>query len=219
MAITQTQSPTDLDAPKVKVRPELANAPKPFRRKEATELMFFPAMIAGSMATGAYLTIYYLTLALLPRAYHGIYHNYPYGPWADRLDLSMVFGTLVHPPYPSLLNWFIGLILLGGGLATAGVAYGLLLAWVMEVSDAIKGTVFGVAQAVVVGGAMWALNGFQPAIMREALPDVGPFFIGWTFWADVQQVVCWAAYGLVLGVVYRKLQQVVLYARANKKRA
>ena len=219
MAITQAQVPNDLEALKVKVRPELLNAPKPFRRKEATELMFIPAMIAGSLATGAYLTLYYLTLALLPRACHGIYRNYPYGPWADRLDLSMVFGTLVHPPYPSLLNWFIGLILLGGGLATAGAAYGLLLAWVMEVSDAIKGTIFGVAQAVVVGGAMWALPGLQPAIMRNTLPDVGPFFLGWTFLAEIQQIVCWAAYGLVLGVVYRKLQQIILYARVSKKSA
>jgi hypothetical protein len=180
---------------------------RPFRRNQATRLRLVSAALCSVLATGVFFGFYYLTLGHLPRAMPGAYATSPVGVWADRLDLAQFTGTFINPPYPSLLNWWLGFIVLGGALTSLGVAYALLLSWATQVSTFVKGACFGVTLFFVTGFTLWLAVGFHPAVMRQTLPDTGFFLLGWTGWATLQLAVCWKLFGMTLGASYRIAQR------------
>jgi hypothetical protein len=165
---------------------------------------FFPAVFAGAAAALAFIVVYYLTLGLLPPVFSNPIPSalFPVPAWAYRMDLAQFLGSLVAPPYPTPFTWGLGLALMFGSLLGLAVVYALLLSWVQDRSDTIKGLVFGLANGVGLVFLISIANGLHPAIMRNALADTGAFMVGWSFWAPFQLLLPHAVYGAVLGNLY-----------------
>lgn len=179
---------------------------QPLRKYRVFRLHLVGAGFAATVAAVFFLVFYYLTLGLLPVAFDSWsapHSHYPFTAWAYRLDLSQWLGSFIVPPWPTGLTWWIGVALLFGSLVGAGVAYGVLLSWDLVSSSAGKGLGYGVLLFISMGMAMWVADGIQPAVMRDALPDVGFFFLGWSGWAALQVLCAFLLYGIVLGLLYR----------------
>lgn len=189
----------------------LIAAKRPTRKYRIYRLHLIGAGFAGTAAAVVFLLFYYLTLGLLPSAFDSWtapHTLYPFSAWAYRLDLAQWIGSFIVPPWPRELTWWIGVIVFFGALAGGGVAYALLLSWDLARSSIGKGIGFGIALYLTVGMTMWVADGLQPAVMRNALPDVGFFFFGWTGWATLQMLGAFLLYGIVLGLVYRMIAQI-----------
>jgi hypothetical protein len=181
----------------------------PMRTKRDTSVRYvrlFPVLVAGSVAALAFMAIYYLTLGLLPPVFSNPLSSalFPIPAWAYRLDLAQFFGSIIYPPYPTATTWVIGIIVMFGSLVSLAVVYAVLLSWVQERSDVLKGTVFGIANGVVLAFLLSIASGFHPAVMRNALEDPGAFMMGWSFWAPFQLLLAHAVYGAILGKMYAK---------------
>jgi len=176
----------------------------PFRIHQTHQVRLISAALSGAVAGLAALAVYYATLGLLPPATAYPTTNLPFSLWAHRFDLAQFAGTLLHPPYPTLLTWELGLGALFGTFVALGVVYAILLAWAWQASDTIKGVGFGVALGLGLLLLLTVANGVHPAIMRNALPDTGLLLLGWSFGATVQLILVHAVYGAVLGRLYRR---------------
>lgn len=176
----------------------------PSRRIAQHRVRLFAAAGAGAAAAVVFILIYYATLGLLPSAFAYPTTEYPVSAWAHRMDLAQFAGSLLHPPLPSPLTWWIGFAVLGGTLTGLGVVYAVLLAWSLQTSDPAKGAGFGVALFLGLGLTLSIANGFHPAIMRNTLPDTGLFLIGWSSWATLQLLIVHILYGALLGALYRR---------------
>lgn len=180
----------------------------PLRKYRIYRLHLFAAGFAGTLAALAFLLFYYLTLGALPVAldsWTSPHTAYPAAAWAARLDLAQFIGSLIVPPRPTALTWWIGIIILFASLVGAGIGYALILSWDLASSSAGKGLGYGLLLFLSMGLVMWGANGIQPAVMRAALPDVGFFFLGWSGWATLQALAAFLLYGIVLSAVYRSL--------------
>ncbi len=175
----------------------------PFRIHAAHQVRLIPAASSGAAAGLAALAVYYATLGLLPPATAYPTTTLPVSAWAHRFDLAQFAGTLLHPPYPTLLTWELGLAVLFGTFVALGVVYAILLAWASQSSDTRKGAGFGVAVGLGLLLLLTVANGLHPAIMRNALPDTGLALLGWSFGATLQLLLVHAVYGVVLGRLYR----------------
>ena len=108
---------------------------RPSRLIAAHRVRLFAAVGAGIAGTVVFLIGYYATLGLLPSAFAYPTTEYPVSAWAHRLDLAQFGGSLLYPPLPSPLTWWIGFVVLGGTLTTLGVVYAILLAWSLQDSS------------------------------------------------------------------------------------
>jgi hypothetical protein len=113
----------------------LAPPIRPIRLQEARRVRLFAAVGAGIGGSFVLLAAYYATLALLPSAFAYPATEYPVSAWAHRLDLAQFLGTLLYPPLPSALTWWIGLAALFGAFVSFGLVYAILLAWSLRSSD------------------------------------------------------------------------------------
>ena len=163
-----------------------------------TRVRLLPAAVSGFSSAVVFFAIYYITLGLLPPTSIPIGDYHPISAWDERLDISQFIGTILHPPYATHLTWWIGasclLILLTGG----GIAFRFLCAWGLVRATMPLGMIFGTALMFGITSAISLGSGFNPAVMRQALPDVGFFFLGWTGWALLQMILCFLAYGCTL---------------------
>jgi len=187
----------------------LAPPARPRRLLAARRLHLFAAIGAGMAASMILLLAYYATLGLLPPAFAYPATQYPNSAWADRLDLAQFVGTLLYPPVPTALTWWLGLAVWFGTLTALGVVYAFLLAWALQTSNAFHGLGFGAALFVGLALTLSIANGLHPAILRNALPDTGLFLLGWSALATVQLLAVHLLYGAVLGALYRR------FARAD----
>ncbi len=169
-----------------------------------TRIQPVPALGAGLAAGVVLLALYYATLGMLPLATAYPTTLFPVSLWAHRLDLSQWIGALALPPYPTPRTWGVGLMLWIGVLAGAGLAYAVLLAWSLQVSSAAKGLGYGLLLFGTWAAALTLAQGNHPAVMRNALPDVGVLMLGWSAWAALQLLFVYAVYGLLLGALYRR---------------
>ena len=176
----------------------------PTRLIAAHRVRLFAAAGAGVAGTIVFLVGYYATLGLLPSAFAYPTTEYPVSAWAHRMDLAQFAGSLLYPPLPSPLTWWIGVIVLGGTFTGLGVVYAILLAWGLQTSSSAKGAGFGVGLFVGLGLTLTIANGLHPAIMRNTLPDTGLFLIGWSSWATLQLLVLHILYGSVVGALYQR---------------
>ena len=183
----------------------LASPARPKRLLAARRVHLFAAAAAGAGGGLVFLAFYYLTLGLLPSAFAYPATEYPIAAWAHRLDLAQFVGSLLYPPLPSPLTWWLGIAVLFGTFASLGVVYALLLAWALQPSDGAKGLGFGVALFFGLALALTLANGVHPAIMRNALPDTGAFLIGWSSLATLQLLLVHLLYGATLGALYQRL--------------
>ncbi len=170
------------------------------------QVRFFPAVFAGAVAALAFVVVYYLTLGLLPAVFSHPLPGalFPVPAWGYRLDLAQFLGTLFHPPYPTPFTWVLGLALMAGSLVGLAVVYAVLLSWVQERSDVVKGVGFGLANGVGLIFLISIASGLHPAVMRNALADPGAFMMGWSFWAPFQMLLAHAVYGGLLGRLYAR---------------
>ena len=182
----------------------LAPSVRPTRLREVRRVRLFAAIGAGTIGSFAFLAAYYATLALLPSAFAYPVTEYPVSAWAHRLDLAQFLGTLLYPPLPSPLTWWIGLAALFGAFVFFGLVYAILLAWSLRSSDLPTGLGFGAALFVGLAGTISLANGLHPAILRNALPDTGLLLLGWSPFATLQLLVVHLLYGAVLGVLYQR---------------
>ena len=106
--------------------------------------------------------------------------------WAHRFDLAQFLGTIPFPPLPTLLTWWVGLIIWFGTLVSCGVIYAVLLSWALQPSDALKGLGVGISLCLILLFGFTLAQGYHPAVMRNALPDTGVLMLGWTIWAPLQ---------------------------------
>lgn len=183
-------------------------ARRPLRKYRVFRLHLVGSLFAGTIAAAAYLAFYYLTLAFLPPAFDSWtspHTLYPFARWAYKLDLSQWIGSFIVPPWPEPFTWWIGLAFYFGGLVFAGFCYALLLSWDLTRSTVGKGIAFSLLLFFTVGITMWVAGGLQPAVMRNALPDVGFFFFGWSGWATLQVLAAFLIYGYVLSTLYRQI--------------
>lgn len=162
------------------------------------------AALAGLLAGLVLLAAYYITLGMLPAAFAYPKTFYPVAAWAHRFDVAQFLGTIPFPPEPSPLTWWVGLAIWIGTLTACGVVYAVLLAWTLQPSDPIKGIGFGGALFGALSFLLSLAQGFHPAIMRNALPDVGLFLLGWSPWATAQLCLVFILYGATLGALYRR---------------
>lgn len=177
---------------------------RPRRLSAARRVHLFAAAGAGTVGGLTLLAVYYATLGLLPPAFAYPTTDYPVSAWAHRLDLAQFVGTLLHPPLPSPLTWWLGIAGLLGTFIGLGVVYAVLLAWALQWSDAKKGVGFGAALFLGLGLTITVANGLHPAIMRNALPDTGLFLMGWSSLAAVQLLLVLLLYGGIVGTLYRR---------------
>ncbi len=178
---------------------------RPKRLLAARRVRLFAAAGAGTAGGTVLLTVYYATLGLLPSAFAYPTTDYPVPAWAHRLDLAQFAGTLLYPPIPSPLTWWLGLAILFGTFAALGVIYAVLLTWALQPSDAKKGLGFGAALFFVLALTLSVANGVHPAIMRNTLPDTGVFLIGWSSLATLQLLFVHLLYGATVGALYQRL--------------
>lgn len=177
---------------------------RPYRKKQERRIRLLPAIGAGIAAASAALVVYYATLGLLPAIIADPYTDFPVSAWAHRLDLAQFFGSLLLPPLPSPRTWIVGAVVLGGMLMAAGVAYTLLLSWVMQASNSRKGLGFGVVLFIGLILLITLASGFHPAVMRQALPDTGLLLLGWSPLATGQILLMMLVYGATLGALYAR---------------
>jgi hypothetical protein len=182
----------------------LAPPAPPKRLLAVRRVRLFAAAGAGSAGGVVLLAVYYATLGLLPSAFAYPTTEYPVSAWAHRLDLAQFAGTLLYPPLPSPLTWWLGLAVLFGTSAAFGVIYAVLLTWALQPSDAKKGTGFGMALFLGLALTLSVANGVHPAIMRNALPDTGVFLIGWSSLATLQLLLVHLLYGATVGALYQR---------------
>lgn len=180
----------------------LRSAP-PRRLVSASRVHLFAAAGAGTFATILFLLGYYGTLSWLPRATGDASIRYPVTAWAERFDFAQFFGTIILPSYPTHVTWWIGFAMMFGALAGTGLLYALLLSWMVQRSDAIKGLGIGLGMFLGLGFLVTTANGFQTAVMRNTVPDTGLFLLGWSPWATIQLLILCVIYGVVLGTLYR----------------
>ena len=183
----------------------LAPPAQPKRLLVAKRLRLFGALGAGIAATLTFLFSYYSTLALLPPATAYPTTLYPFAGWATRMDLAQFVGTLIYPPIPTALTWWLGFLALAGALVTLGVVYAFLLSWTLQTSSLYHGAGFGGALFVGLALTLTIANGLHPAVIRNALPDTGVFLLGWSALATIQLLIVHLLYGAVLGTVYLRL--------------
>ena len=183
----------------------LAPPVRPRRLLAARRVRLFAAVGAGTAGGGVLLLAYYATLGLLPSAFAYPTTEYPVSAWAHRLDLAQFVGTLLYPPLPSPLTWWLGLAVLFGTFAAFGVVYAVLLTWTLQPSDAKKGVGFGLTLFLGLAVTLSIANGVHPAIMRSALPDTGVFLIGWSSFATLQLLFVHLLYGATVGSLYQRL--------------
>lgn len=162
----------------------------------------FAALGAGMVSGAALLVAYYLTLGLLPPAFAYPVTEYPVPAWAHRLDLAQLAGTMLYPPLPTPLTWWLGFAIWGGTLTALGGVYAFLLAWTLQTSDTLKGLGLGAALFVALGLTVTIANGIHPAVMRNAIPDTGVFLLGWSPVATLQLLLVHLLYGGLLGALY-----------------
>lgn len=179
-----------------------AAPPRPTRLTQARRVRLFAAVGAGTVAGAALLLIYYLTLGLLPPAFAYPVTEYPVSAWAHRLDLSQFVGTLLYPPLPSALTWWLGFAVLLGTFAAFGVVYAVLLAWSLQTSDTLKGLGLGAVLFLGLGLTLTTANGIHPGVMRNVIPDTGVFLLGWSSTATLQLLLVHLLYGGLLGTLY-----------------
>jgi len=183
----------------------LAPPVRPKRLLAARRVRLFAAAGAGAVGGVVLLAVYYLTLGLLPSAFAYPTTGYPVAAWAHRLDLAQFVGTLLYPPLPSPLTWWLGLTVLFGTFTVFGVIYAVLLTWALQISDVKKGMGFGAALFFVLALTLSVANGVHPAIMRNTLPDTGVFLIGWSSLATLQLLFVHLLYGATVGALYQRL--------------
>ena len=165
----------------------------------------FAAVAAGVAASVSFLISYYATLALLPPATAYPTTFYPNALWATRLDLAQFLGSMIYPPIPSPLTWWLGLTVLFGSLVSLGVVYAFLLSWTLQTSNLRYGIGFGAALFFGLALTITIANGLHPAVLRNALPDTGLFLLGWSALATLQLLGVHLLYGAVLGTLYQRL--------------
>lgn len=179
---------------------------QPQYRIDATRVRILPSVFAGLAGSFCFILAYYATLALLPAAFaSGMSPGSPVRVWTRRLDISQYMGTIIHPPWPDLSTWIIGLTVLFGALVSAAIAYAVVLSWATSRPSFRSGLLAGGALFVGLRSFLSLGSGFQPAVMRNALPDAGFFEMGWTGWATLQLLVCSLLWGVVTSSVYRLL--------------
>ena len=184
-----------------------ATTEQPSRLLVDKRMHLFAAVGAGLIASISLLFAYYATLALLPTATAYPATLYPYADWATRLDLAQFVGTMIYPPIPTALTWWLGLTTLFGSLVSLGVVYALLLSWTLRTSSISYGVGFGAALFVALALTITLANGLHPAVLRNALPDTGLFLLGWSALATLQLLGVHLLYGAVLGTVYQRLSR------------
>ena len=182
----------------------LAPPVRPTRLKEVRRVRLFAAVGAGMAGSLVLLAIYYATLGLLPSAFAYTTTEYPVSAWAHRLDLAQFLGTLLYPPLPSSLTWWIGLAAFFGAFASFGGVYAILLAWSLRASDVKLGVGFGAVLFFGLAATVSIANGLHPAILRNALPDTGLLMLGWSPLATLQLLIVHLIYGAVLGLLYQR---------------
>ena len=180
---------------------------RPRRLLTARRMRLFAAVGAGVASSLALLAAYYATLGLLPTAFAYPMTEYPASAWAERLDLAQFVGTLVFPPTPTALTWWLGLAGWFGALVGLGMVYALLLTWTLQTSNTFHGLGFGAALFIGLELAVTLANGLHPAILRNALPDTGLFLLGWSALATIQLLGVHLLYGAVLGTLYQRLSR------------
>ncbi len=177
----------------------------PFRAEHHYRVQIIPAVLSGTVGAIVLLAAYYSTLAALPAIYAWPTTTYPVSAWAHRLDMAQWLGTIPFPPVPTPLTWWVGLAIWFGTLAGCGLVYAILLAWTLQSSDAGKGAGVGVGLCLALLAMLTLAQGYHPAVMRNALPDVGVLMLGWSLWAPIQMLVIFVLYGSVLGATYQRL--------------
>lgn len=182
----------------------LAPPTRPKRLLAVRRVRLFAAAGAGAVGAAVLLAVYYATLGFLPPAFAYPTTEYPVPTWAHRFDLAQFVGTLLYPPLPSPLTWWLGLSILFGTFAALGVIYAILLTWALQPSDAKKGAGFGAALFLGLALTLSVANGVHPAIMRNALPDTGVFLIGWSSFATLQLLLVHLLYGATVGALYHR---------------
>lgn len=182
-------------------------AGQPRRLLVDKRMHLFAALAAGAAASVSFLIAYYATLALLPPATGYPTTLYPYSGWATRMDLAQFLGSMIYPPIPSPLTWWLGLLVLAGSLVSLGVVYAFLLSWTLQTSNLFHGTGFGAALFVGLALTITLANGLHPAVLRNALPDTGLFLLGWSALATLQLLGVHLLYGAVLGILYQRLSR------------
>ncbi len=176
----------------------------PTRLIAARRARLFAAGAAGGAAGLLLLAAYYATLGLLPPASAYPTTEYPVAAWEHRLDLAQFVGTLLYPPLPTPLTWWLGVTVLFGTFAGLGVVFAGLLAWSLQTSSAAKGLGFGVGLFLGLAVTLTVSNGLHPAIMRNTLPDTGLLLLGWSPLATLQLLLVHLLYGGTLGALYRR---------------
>jgi hypothetical protein len=187
------------------IRDAVFAPPHPGRLIYQQRLRLFAAAAAAVAATIVFVLCYYGTLGLLPITSTGEHDFHPIRMWNYRFDLSQFLGPIFSPPYPTKLTWVIGFAALCGLLSGAGVVFALLMSWAMQRSNAALGAGFGAALFLVLGFLIWLAPGYNPAVMRNSVPDVGFFLFGWSGWATLQLLACLTLYGASLGAAYSRL--------------
>lgn len=178
---------------------------RPKRLLAVRRVRLFAAAGAGTGGGAVLLLVYYATLGLLPSAFAYPTTEYPVSAWAHRFDLAQFIGTLLYPPLPSPLTWWLGFAVLFGTFAALGVIYAVLLTWALQPSDTKKGLGFGTALFLGLALTLSVANGVHPAILRNALPDTGVFLIGWSSLATLQLLLVHLLYGATVGALYQRL--------------
>ncbi len=168
----------------------------PDRLLAVRRVRLFAAAVRGSRERLAFLLAYYATLGLLPSAFAYPATEYPVSAWAHRLDLAQFVGTLLYPPLPSPLTWWLGLAVLFGNLH--GLRRRLCRPAGLDIADVrCRQRAWASARRSFVGLALTLTiaNGLHPAIMRNTLPDTGVFLIGWSSLATLQLLLVHLLYG------------------------
>ncbi len=172
------------------------------RTKELYRFRLFAAGFSSVLAAAGFVIAYYALSSFVPSTVGDGRVGIPHAPWTGKFDLAQLFGTVIVPPYPSDTTWTIGLAVLFVVMASAGMAYCFSLGWVMIESNAKLGRIFGACMFLMLGFAIWLAPGFQPAVMRGEIPDVGFFLLGWSGWATLALAASCIIYGAIVGAAY-----------------
>lgn len=167
-------------------------------------LRFWAALGSSAAAAIVFIALWVLLFSVLPATDGSGLMGLPHAPWKGRFDLAQFFGTLLDPPYPTGITWIVGIASLLAVLTASGIGYCTLLAWGMRPAQTGTSLGFGLGLYLTIGISVWLAPGFQPAVMRGAIPDTGFFLLGWSGWASMALLAVCLAYGLCLGCLYRR---------------